>query len=191
MHVLAINSRTGVLSMTTKRRRAIPGARKTYDLHVTQEIINSAIPRDSGHCVFADALKEAVPEATRVNVDLQTIRWSDQSTGYRYACFTPAVAQAMLVNWDQGKREAVHPVTIRIKPVQVVPIRGRDKPMSDERRARKQQSDRAYRKRIYDERQMEHEGGDPLIEGGQLPPVAALSNTRGRRRAYGLSTLKP
>lgn len=81
--------------------RAAPrGPRVSCD--VTQDIINAAIPRNSGHCVIADAVKEAVPEARGVSVDLQTIRWTDNEKQRRYIYLTPRVAQVALVKFDQG-----------------------------------------------------------------------------------------
>ena len=58
--------------------------RKTWTLDVTAELIATAIPRNSGHCMIADALRAAIPSARFISVDLQTIRWSDPETNRRY-----------------------------------------------------------------------------------------------------------
>jgi hypothetical protein len=73
------------------------------DFDVTAEHIAAAVPRDSGHCMIADALRDAIPDAEFISVDLATIRWTDVNAGYRYIYLTPGAAQAALIDFDQGK----------------------------------------------------------------------------------------
>lgn len=153
-------------------------------LDVTQEIINAAIPRDSSHCVIADALKAAVPDAQRVSVDLATIRFTDKASQKRYVYLTPAPAQALLVNFDQGKRTG--PFTLKLgKPAQIVPPRTPHPVEADTSAEAKRKRD-ARRKRV-----AITDGNTVTVHGGRTPPLAALSSTRGRRRTFGLRTLKP
>lgn len=149
--------------------------RKTWTLDVTAELIATAIPRNSGHCMIADALRAAIPSARFISVDLQTIRWSDPETNRRYICFTPGIAQQNLVAFDQEIMPEPH--TFRIVPVQILKI-GSSRKRGKERERRSMNTGRDSRR-----------GGvsnSPVIEGGAAPPLAALSNRTGRRREFGL-----
>ena len=70
-------------------------------LVITEELIAAAVPRDSNHCMIADALKVARPDAKAVSVDLATIRFTDPEKGLRYTYMTPRIAQVCLVNFDR------------------------------------------------------------------------------------------
>ena len=67
--------------MTNRRPIRVQKAMTTprVNVQVTPDIINVAARRDSGHCMIADALRLAVPEAQSVSVDLATIRWTDNA----------------------------------------------------------------------------------------------------------------
>lgn len=157
---------------------------KTIELNVTQEIINAAIPRDSGHCMFADAVRAALPFATGVSVDLQTIRYSDPATRKRYVYLTPGVAQSMLVAFDQGEREKIRPTRLRLsRPAQIVHMRPS--------RSRANRHDEPAHPRTRTIAPAEPNGAAPVVIGGDYPPTAALSSTRGRRRTFGLRSLRP
>lgn len=169
--------------------KKIGAAGRGIVLDVTPEIINVATVRDSSHCVIADALRAALPQARAVTVDLQTIRFTLPEHGRRYVYLTPPKAQAVLVNFDQEVRP--EPFTMRLGyPAQILRAgkgthrkgRGKGKPDAtippgQRRRVKNQRGD--------------GQPGQPTILGGRVPPPAALSNTRGRRRAFGLKTLKP
>ena len=93
--------------------------RKIVTIKVTDEDIETAVPKDSGHCAIADAIARQIPGAQRVAVDLQTIRWSDDDNRYTY--LTPRKAQQFLVAFDQGNREYCQPLSIRLSnPIHVV-----------------------------------------------------------------------
>lgn len=151
-------------------------------LDVTPEIINNAVARDSGHCVIADALRACVPGASYVSVDLQTIRFSDRTKGKRYIYLTPARGQMLLVNFDQGVKP--EPCALRLgHPAQIVKMNQAENryertpglPAGTRKKVGKPASSRTV----------------PPVLGGDYPPTAALSSTRGRRRAFGLRSLKP
>lgn len=76
---------------------------KTTTLHVIKDTIETAIRKDSHRCMIADTVKLAIPGAKYVHADLQSIRFSDPSTGKRYCYFTPPEAQLALLAFDQGK----------------------------------------------------------------------------------------
>lgn len=80
-------------------------------VQVTRQIIEAAKRRDSSHCMIAEAIKLAVPNATSVAVDLQTIRWTDRERNLRYIYLTPRIGQINLVKFDQGD-EDIEPFTL-------------------------------------------------------------------------------
>jgi len=84
-----------------------------HKIIVTEDIIKRACRRNSRHCMIAEAVKEQIPEATTVSVDLMTIRFSIPKKGLRYTYHTPPVAQDALARFDRGI--VVEPITIRLK----------------------------------------------------------------------------
>lgn len=157
-------------------------------LDITAEIINAAVPKDSSHCVLADALKAAVPNATRVSVDLATIRFTDPESQRRYVYLTPAPGQAILVNFDQGVMPT--PGVMRLgNPAQVLASGSKGKRTT---RKRAKGEDEKTAKRLADPTPtVTSRSGQTVVYGGRTPPTAALSSTRGRRRSFGLKTLRP
>jgi hypothetical protein len=91
-------------------------------VRVTQAIIDTALPANSGHCMVSDAVMAAAKargwRIRKVLTDLQTVRFSDSKTKVRYVCFTPRVAQLALLAFDQGVRP--EPIEFRLRPVQVI-----------------------------------------------------------------------
>lgn len=83
-----------------KRRKVSP----KLVVRVTDELIDTAVPKDSEHCMIADAIKAAFPSAKSIAVDLATCRFSDPDKGLRYIYLTPRFAQAALVDFDEGRR---------------------------------------------------------------------------------------
>lgn len=166
-------------------------------LDVTEEVITTAVQRDSSHCVIADALRAAVPNAQRVSVDIQTIRFTDPVSERRYIYLTPALCQMILVDFDQGRRP--DPMMIRLgAPSQIT--RSGSTPTKREANARTSAAKAAAvaetegtRTRAPSKRRGVIAGshGNPTILGGDPPPIAALSSTRGRRRTFGLKSLRP
>jgi hypothetical protein len=149
---------------------------------VTEEIINNAVVRSSGHCVIADAIRASVPDASYVSVDLQTIRFTDRERGKRYIYLTPAHAQRVLVDFDQGVKPA--PFIGKLsRPAQIVKVNQSQKANANTRGLPAGQKKRVAKP--------ETAGVVPTVVGGVYPPTAALSSTRGRRRAFGLRSLKP
>ena len=96
------------------RKPRIPRGPKLY-VPVTQEIIDSAVPRDSGYCMFAEAIKKCLPGITKVAVDLQTIRFSDPDKRKRYCYLTPRICQVALVNFDQGTKPEPFIFRLRVR----------------------------------------------------------------------------
>ena len=70
---------------------------------VEAEHIANGKEKNSQHCMIADAVKAACPSAQFIQVDLQTIRFSDPKKRRRLTYLTPAVAQHNLLRFDQGQ----------------------------------------------------------------------------------------
>jgi hypothetical protein len=163
-------------------------------LEITQEIIDDAIPRDSSHCLWAEAVKAAVPDATRVSVDLQTIRFSDPKKGLRFTYLTPRAAQIAIVQWDQGIKPEPHGVQLRAG--QVTPAGKKiTRALSDvEMKQRKTANAAAVKKNAKTRENLKKAGlragtsgdaGVPERTGGKTPPIGP-----GRRRSFGLRALE-
>jgi hypothetical protein len=168
------------------------------DFNVTQDVIDRATKRDSSHCMIAEALIEAYPQATYVSVDLATIRWTDEAAGLRYIYLTTPTAQRALLGFDQGI--AVEPFHIRADCAQVVLTSGARKRRAVENRRAGRKSDPV--------KLMGRRGGDggqlteslsnaavPTKVGGQAPgsgPLRADAKPvrkvypKGKRREFGL-----
>jgi hypothetical protein len=152
-------------------------------LEITESLIDDAIPRDSSHCLWAEAVKSAVPDATRVAVDIQTIRFTDAKKGLRFTYLTPRTAQIALVQFDQGIKPEPHSVVLRSG--QVTPAskklsrRTLSIPEIKQRKAAHEKAMRTLKKAQL--RQGSTNQHVPDKVGGKTPPVAA-----GKRRAFGL-----
>jgi hypothetical protein len=184
-------------------------------IEVSENRIDNAAKSDSGHCMIADSIKEQVPGATYVSVDLATVRWSDPKKGERYVYLTPVVAQQALVNWDFGVR--IEPFKFTLRNAQVTymwqgsGVRHRatreeklavleaklargDTLTKTENRSLKQlrrplpppRRSSPGRKTVdVDNR------GVIQVKGGHTPPRAVLSHLPGKRRVFGLRLLRP
>lgn len=149
-------------------------------LVTTLEMIERAVPKDSGHCIWADAVRAAVPDASRISVDLQTIRWTDIERGLRYVFLTPRTAQIDLVNFDQGIEP--EPTSVQLRGGQVVRAGAADKKLP---------AGRIPARVELVEREGPSRTAIPERVGGRTPPIAALAHTSyaGRRREFGLRGL--
>src|SRR5215471_2292296 len=164
--------------VATKHRPLAP----VVTLIVDPEPAAIAIQRDSSHCMWADAVSRAVPTATKVAVDLQTIRFTDPAKGLRYTYLTPRRAQLSLVQFDAG----IYPQTlmrVTLRNGQVTKAHNYAKVRRKPGEGTIPDGKAGLRNRS--------PGSVPDVVGGQPPPTAALANTayRGRRRAFGLRGL--
>jgi hypothetical protein len=154
------------------------------EVDVTTEHVNDAERENSGHCMVAEAIKSALPEARTVMVDLQTIRFSLFEKGIRYIYLTPRPVQEKLLNFDLG--EPTGPFRFRLRhPVQVLPIGFSSRPNLTKPVAYTvNRSDGTFAK-----------VGGNVIPGGALPSTVHGRNGKkttsktpktGMRRAFGL-----
>lgn len=143
-------------------------------VHVTEEVIGRAVRADSTACMIADAIKEQVPGARSVSVDLQSIRWTDPTKGLRYIYLTPSNAQGALIMFDQGM--AMEPFTVRLRSAHVtrshtqlphVPRIGQKKAITDEERAEKEQA-KANRAALMADRRARAEAEGRIASDGRV-----------------------
>lgn len=167
------------------------------DFEVTAAQIATAVPRDSGHCMIADALAEAYPTAQNISVDLATIRFTDPAAGWRYIYLTPTAAQLALIEFDRGEVRP-EPFTVRARAAQMVPTgTARKARRAEAIRQGKTRTPRSPAVLYYPDG---NKGGAvPVKLGGQAPPMSELATGRGsgkskgawkgRRREFGLRAL--
>ena len=157
-------------------------------IEVTEEIINAAVPRDSSHCMIAEAVSATFPDARRVSVDLQTIRFSDPRRGLRYTYLTPRIAQLALIQFDQGTLS--EPFAFQLRGAQVTAMarpRGSgltEKELDQRKAASATRRENLKRTRLV-QRESEAAGAVPDRVGGKPPPTTSLA----RRRSFGLRSL--
>ena len=107
-------------------------------VEITQEIIDQATPKNSGHCVIADAIAAKVPGASSVSVDLATVRWTDRAKGVRYIWLTPVSAQQLLLAFDAGL--PIEPQTLRFgAAAQIIEIKASSRASAERTAARRQE----------------------------------------------------
>jgi len=181
--------------------RKLPQAPR-ISLAVTQEMIDHAVPKDSGHCMVADAVRAAVPTATYVSVDLQTIRFSDPGKGLRFTYLTPRTVAEALCAWDEGTKP--EPWTFQLRSGQVTRSGNRsskyDSKRREQRKAAEEEEDARQSGAEGRARLVSREGPNstsgvvPDIVGGTPPPMGALAHgpgiKRNRRRVFGLRALE-
>lgn len=166
---------------------------KRVRIEVTKDQIDFAIPRDSSHCMIADAVKSAVPLATHVSVDLQTIRFSRPDLRKRFTFLTPRIAQLALVNWDAGNKpdpfhfylRQPHTTNMSDKPFRAVISEEEKKAKSESMKEHQQQ-----RRKLQATLKPYNITG---VEGGQTPPLQPSKDDpkvpHTRRRRFGLRAL--
>lgn len=140
-------------------------------IKVTQDHIDTAIPRDSSHCMIVDGIKESIPRAKRISVDLATIRYTLGDT--RYVYLTPRPAQIKLLEFDKG--DPLTPFAFKLgKAAQTVKIKQRQKSGVQK---------------------TTDSGKIPKRTGGKTPPIGPLANQpaalTGQVRRYGLKAMLP
>jgi hypothetical protein len=87
-------------------------------ISVTERHINNGHAKDSHHCMIADAIKESIPAALYIMVDLQSIRYTDPKKGQRFTYMTPAAAQRNLLKFDRGDK-TLRPFTFSLNSPKV------------------------------------------------------------------------
>ena len=154
---------------------------------ITGKIIDDSKERDSSHCMIAEAVRAAFPDARRVAVDLQTIRLTDPVRGLRYTYLTPRIAQEALIRFDQGE----FPGAFRFRLQRGQVTRAGSNSIRPDQRQREDRSPaqiealKKNREKLKTAHIRDSHGNVPDIVGGTTPPVMPW----GRRRAFGLRGL--
>ena len=91
---------------------------KQYRVNVLEEDFENGIRRDSNHCAVKEAVERSIPGAKRVEVDLQTIRFSID--GERHVFLTPWQVSEYVIAFDAGDDEGLHPFAFVLRPSQQV-----------------------------------------------------------------------
>lgn len=181
-------------------KKKTPRAPRVH-VSVDEQTIETSVGRDSSHCMIAEAVRAAIPNARHVAVDLQTIRVTDTNRGLRYTYLTPRVAQIPLIQFDQGEKPDPFAFVLRngqvtrsgkrqvrtqenLTPKKQSPERAAEK-VAHLKKARQSQSSLAKTRLVH------REGGElagtvPDRVGGKTPPITSFA----RRRAFGLRALR-
>jgi len=123
------------------------------------------------------AIRDCVPSAINIIVDIQTIRWSDSKTGLRYIYLTPAFVIAILLAWDEGFKPK--PFKFRLRAAQITSMR---KTKTVTKAGKRSQKSRRVHK--LGSRKTVIESGDlrkrmrPTVIGGRAPQLTRFSNQR-------------
>src|SRR5262245_53549082 len=129
--------------------------------------------------MVADAIKEAFPNAIRIRVDMQTIRWTDPVRKLRYIHLTPARAQQYVINFDAG--DTIKPFRFRLSRQgrQTIPM------VQMPAEVQKALHEKHPRKKA---KMKMSEDGKMVVEkiGGKAPPMLGPSTVRG----YGIRGLR-
>lgn len=154
-------------------------------VELTQEAIDDGISRDSGHCMFAEAIKASFPQAQKVSVDLQTMRFSDLAKGYRYTYLTPRIAQLALLNYDHGTKPEPFSFQLRNGHVTRAGSREKRRLQLSSGRAKAKIAKAQLSKATLVVTKQDALGGVPRAVGGKTPPTTPFA----RRRAFGLRAI--
>jgi hypothetical protein len=84
---------------------------------VTQEDLDKGVKADSKNCAVARAIARAIPNATHIEVDTQTIRYTVD--GIRYQHLTPATSQVYVTAFDAGDTEDFNPWRFQLRDPKV------------------------------------------------------------------------
>ena len=82
-----------------------------FTVKVTEKDIERAQRNDSYTCVVAQAIARTLPDATRIEVDTQTIRFTRNNA--RYVYLTPWAVYGYVVGFDAG--DEIVPFTFQLR----------------------------------------------------------------------------
>jgi hypothetical protein len=94
----------------------VPAKKTRINVEVTERDIERAHKNDSYTCVVAQALARTVPDATRIEVDTQAIRFT--CSGTRYLYLTPYAVQGYVVGFDAG--DPIQPFSFQLRDPKVL-----------------------------------------------------------------------
>lgn len=86
-------------------------ARTRFTVEITESDIERAHKNDSYNCVVAQAVARTVPDATRIEVDTQSIRFTTQDERRIY--MTPYAVQGYVIAFDAG--DPIEPFSFQLR----------------------------------------------------------------------------
>lgn len=90
----------------------------SYGIKVTQDDINEGVRDQSAHCIVATAIGRQIPDATRISVDVQDIRFT---IGEERLVFpTPRSVAAYVIAFDAGDFDQIKPITVVLRDGRVM-----------------------------------------------------------------------
>lgn len=114
------------------------------EISVTQADIDRAITKNSSRCVVASAIARSIPDASRIQVDVQTVRFS--VGGERYVYLTPYGVAGYIVAFDAGDK--IHPFRFRLRQDQEVKVRQRNRTEAGKQRLRTRKNEKTAQQRL-------------------------------------------
>src|SRR5579863_7280298 len=95
----------------------------SYGIRVTQDDINEGVRDSSAHCIVATAIGRQIPDATRISVDVQDIRFTVGEE--RMVFSTPRSVAAYVIAFDKGDFDQIKPITVLLRDGRVIERRPR------------------------------------------------------------------
>lgn len=127
-------------------------------VQVTEADIAKAEVNSSMRCVVAQAIARTMPDATRIDVDVQTVRWSQ--AGERKVYLTPYSVAGYVIAFDAG--DPIEPFTFVLRSDRRVPVKsGNRKTEAGKEIGKAEQRVRAQRRKV---EQLE------LVSKGEIAP---------------------
>lgn len=136
-------------------------------INVTKDHIANSIGKSSSHCMIAEAVRTALPYVTRVSVDIQTIRYTDQEKGVRITFLTPRIAQEAIIDFDDGVLPK--PFSFGLRGAHVREIRQ----LSEEKKKKMRKYQAKYFAKL-----SRSSHAVPDVYGGKSPPVSRFARVR-------------
>lgn len=90
-----------------------------HTIEVTRRDIDQAMSKASSRCVVATAIARSIPTASRIDVDIQSIRFT--VAGERFAYVTPYSVQGYIVSFDAG--DEIEPFKFRLDEEKSINVR--------------------------------------------------------------------
>lgn len=157
-------------------------------IEVTKEHIKNAVKTDSHHCMIADAIRDKLPNAQYISVDIQTIRFTDPEAKKRYTYLTPRDAQWGIIRFDRGVKN-IQPFEFGLRNPTFIKVRRKS---GSKKHGKKKQPGskyvvvRKYREfglRIYETKQIEATQY-PVLRKKQEPVTKKQSSKESQREFH-------
>jgi len=85
---------------------------RRYSVTVTQDDINEGVRDSSAHCIVSTAIGRAIPDATRIITDVQSIRFTIGNERLIY--MTPREVGRYVLAFDDGNFAAIKPMKLEL-----------------------------------------------------------------------------